>query len=193
MCKNASNKLNALARLSHHMTNTQKKLIFSSFIKSQFSYCPLIWMFCSRTANNRINKIHERSLRVIYDDYNISFDELLQLNCETTIHLKNVQNLMIEVYKFLHGLSPPIMNEVFYIRHNIDNLRNFRPLETGPVRTNFGSESINYKAAQIWNLVPDEMRNLQSFLSFKHAIKSWSCDNCPCRLCKQFIPSLGFI
>ena len=67
-CKNVYQKIAALSRLSSYLHNSEKKLIFNSIIKSQFSYCSLVWMFCSRTSNNMINKLHERSLRIILND-----------------------------------------------------------------------------------------------------------------------------
>ena len=59
-CRKAAQKMGALSRLLNHLSDSQKRLIFNSLIKSQFNYCPLMWMFCSRTSNNMINKIHER-------------------------------------------------------------------------------------------------------------------------------------
>ena len=67
-CKNVYQKIAALSRLSSYLHNSEKKLIFNSIIKSQFSYCPLVWMFCSGTSNNMINKLHERSLKIILND-----------------------------------------------------------------------------------------------------------------------------
>ena len=58
LCKKASQKIVALSRLSNHLNDSQKRLILNSIVKSQFSYCPLVWMFCSRTSNNMINKVH---------------------------------------------------------------------------------------------------------------------------------------
>ena len=68
LSKIASQKIAALSRLASYLHNSEKKLIFNSIIKSQFSYCPLVWMFCSRTSNNMINKLHERSLKIILND-----------------------------------------------------------------------------------------------------------------------------
>ena len=73
LCRKASQKLHALARMSHFMDTKQREIIFKSFIYSQFGYCPLVWMFHSRKMNSRINKIHERALRIIYDDKNTTF------------------------------------------------------------------------------------------------------------------------
>ena len=86
LCNKASQKLNALAGLAHYMSFEQRKLIMNSFITSQFSYCPLVWMFHSRRLNHRINGIQERALRIVYRDYNSSFTELLLKDGSLTIH-----------------------------------------------------------------------------------------------------------
>ena len=81
-------------------------------------------MFCSRVQNSKINSIHERSLRTIYKDYKNSYSDILDLHGEKTIHQYNIQ--CIEVYKFLDGLSPPIVEHIFNIRENTYNFRIFR-------------------------------------------------------------------
>ena len=67
-------------------------------------------MLCSRTINNKINHIQKRALRIVYSDYNSSFYELLEKDDNFTIHQKNFPNLAIEIYKYLHGLSPAILS-----------------------------------------------------------------------------------
>ena len=64
-------------------------------IKSQFSYCPLIWTFSGRQSNNLINKVHERSLRLIKNNQNNSFETLLQNNKDITVHQRNFLSLTI--------------------------------------------------------------------------------------------------
>ena len=66
-----------------------------SFIISQFNYCPLIWMIHSRGLNNKINRIHERALRIVYDDNRSSFEDLLNKDKSVTIHQRNLQQLAI--------------------------------------------------------------------------------------------------
>ena len=73
--KKANQKLHALSRIKCYKGFEQNKLIMSFLIKSQFSYCPLIWMFCSRTSTNKLNKIHEKCLCLITNDYDSSFNE----------------------------------------------------------------------------------------------------------------------
>ena len=62
ICKKAGNKLNALIRVANILNPFQNNTLFKSFIKRQFNYCPFLWMFCSRSSINLINKIHERAL-----------------------------------------------------------------------------------------------------------------------------------
>ena len=68
MCKQAGNKLNAFARIAKFLDGSKRKLLMNSFVLSQFNYCPIIWMYCQRRSNNLINKIHERALRIAYND-----------------------------------------------------------------------------------------------------------------------------
>ena len=77
ICKKASQKLTAIIRMANILSEYKRKLLIKTFFESQFNYCPLIWMFCDRTANQKINKLHERALRIAYDDYCSSFEELL--------------------------------------------------------------------------------------------------------------------
>ena len=194
LCKRTGQKINVLARLANFMTYEQKKILFNSFVKSQFNYCPLIWMFCSRTRNNQINSIQERALRITYNNYINSYSELLQMYKLKSVHQNNIHFLMIEVYRFLNGLSPPIMDDIFRLRENRYNLRNFRLLECHNVKTSiYGTETVTYKSSQLWNLVPPEIKNKDSLAQFKYGIKEWICTNCPCRLCKIYITELGFI
>ena len=63
LCKKASSKIRALARISPYLDLYKRKLLMNSFFNAQFGYCPLVWMFCSRSINNKINSLHERCLR----------------------------------------------------------------------------------------------------------------------------------
>ena len=89
----ASRKVNALSRVMPYMNLSKKKKLVSSFFNSQFNYCPLIWMFHSRIINNKINRLHERCLRVLYGDKSSSFEKLLEQDKSVTIHTRNLQIL----------------------------------------------------------------------------------------------------
>ena len=93
LCDKATQKLNVLARIASFMKIDQKRKIMKAFISSQFGYCPLVWMFCSRRLDNRINRIQERTLRIVYNDKSSSYHELLEKDSSVSIHCRNLQVL----------------------------------------------------------------------------------------------------
>ena len=113
ICQRANRKLNALARLTAHMELGKKRILMNAFFNPQFNYCPVIWMCHGRAINNKINRLHERCLRIIYNDKTSTFKELLEKDNSVSIHYRNIQALAIEMYKVANGMAPEIMNEIF--------------------------------------------------------------------------------
>ena len=82
------------------------------------------------TMNNKINRLQERSLRIVYSDQNSTFEELLERDKIFSIHHKNIQNLAIEIYKFVNGLYPEIMESVFHLKENSRYSQRFLSIQT---------------------------------------------------------------
>ena len=101
ICKKASQKVNVLARIAPYMNIQKRRTIIKSFVTSQFSYCPLIWMFHSRRLNNKINSIHERALRITYQDNPSAFQELLNKNNSVSIHHETCKFWQWKCLKFI--------------------------------------------------------------------------------------------
>ena len=80
-------------------------------------------MFHSRILNNRINNIHERALRLTYKDNQSSFKELLEKDNSVTVHHKNLQALVTEIFKVKNDLAPDILKDVFEFKEPPYNLR----------------------------------------------------------------------
>ena len=137
----------------------------NSFFNSQFSYCPLIWMFHSRIINNKINRLHERCMRLIYGDKTSSFEELLEQDKSTCTNLSKYLS-----WSTNSNFAVPNVKSVFH-----------------------GSESISYFDPKIWDIALLELKELTSLNAFENAIQKWQPKNCPCRLCKQYVLNLGFI
>ena len=74
VCKNVTQKLHALARVSKFISKKKLKVVMKAFIMSQFSYCPLVWMCHSRTLNNKKNRLHGRTLRFVYNYRHSTFE-----------------------------------------------------------------------------------------------------------------------
>ena len=94
-------KLHALVGISQLMNIFKRRMIIKAFIASEFGYCPLVWIFHSGKLNSRVNKLHERALRIVYKDYASSFTELLEKNNSTTKHNRNIQRLASELFKVI--------------------------------------------------------------------------------------------
>ena len=92
------------------MNKEKLRILMKTFIDAQFNYCPLIWMFHSRTLNNKINKLHERALRLVYKDYISSFENLLNIDNTFTIHERNLQKLATEKIKNTLQVSSAIFS-----------------------------------------------------------------------------------
>ena len=151
-------------------------------------------MFHSRCANNRINRLHERSLRITYNDYESTFQELLYKDNSVRIHQRNLQLLAILVYKVKNNLAADITYDIFNPNQSYYNLRNNNIFQRKNVRTvRYGTESLSFLAPKIWALLPDEIIKAETLDIFKERIKNWETDECPCRLCKSYIPNLGFL
>ena len=192
--KKGSKKVHALARITSYLSIPKRKLLMNSFFTSQFNYCPLTWMCHSRTMNNKINRLHERCLRIVHSDKTSSFEKLLEKDGSVTIHTRNLQTLATEMFKVDKNLSPPIIADLFHVRQNNYNLRHDSYFAIPNVKSVYhGTESLSNLGPRIWNLVPDKLKQLVDIHAFKKEIKKWKPENCPCRLCKTYIPRVGFI
>ena len=78
LCGKASQKLHALSRISQHLSQHKKRILFKTFITSQFNCCPLVRMCHSRGLNNKTNNIHKGALRIVYQEKKSNLKNLLQ-------------------------------------------------------------------------------------------------------------------
>ena len=166
----------------------------NSFVSSQFNYCPLLWMCHCRTIHTQINKIHERDLRIVYKNEDLSFDELLEKSGSVSIHYRNLQLLAVEIFKALNNLSSPVMSGLSKIKETKYNLRYTNGIVSNkPHTTMYGLDSVSYLAPKIWEQIPTEIRNCKTLNLFKVKIKTWVPAKCPCRLCKVYVSNVGYI
>ena len=91
-------------------------------------------------------------------------------------------------------LAPPIMELISNKRFNTYNLRNFQEFATERKRTVWcGLETFGDCYPQLWSLLPESLKEMNSLNQFKRNIKHWICRDCPCRLCKVYIQNLSFL
>ena len=141
------------------MSTNQAQLLMGSFIMSRFSYCPLIWMCRSRKINNQINKLHERVLRLVYNDKNSSFLEFLERDKSVTIHKRNIQVLLTEIFKVKSRVAPEIMTEIFKFKDHSPDVRKNNCIERQIIKSyKCGSETVSSLGAKPWDILPENIK-----------------------------------
>ena len=76
----------------------------------------------------------------------------------------------------------------------IYNIRGGNTLISNNIKAvNYGSETVSYLAPKIWRQIPEDIKNTNCLNSFKYKTKLWIPSACPCKLCKLYIPNLGYI
>ena len=108
ICSLANNRLRALTRIRRYLSKEQTKYLSEAYIISAFKYCPLIWMFCNKTSNNQIDEMHKRSLCLVYEMHDANVEDMLLKDNSWNVHESNIPTLLIEIYKSINNLSPPI-------------------------------------------------------------------------------------
>ena len=108
-----SSKIHALARVAPYMNIRQRRMTMNAFFNSQPGCCPLIWMHYGRMANNKINKLHESCLRIIYSNKSFSDEELLEKDSSVSQHHRNLRILATEMFNFFLKKKPWINERSF--------------------------------------------------------------------------------
>ena len=86
------------------------------------------------------------------------------------------------------------MDFMFERRNNTYNLRNFQELAMKRKKTvNMGLETLNYRSPQLWSILPDNLKQIDSLVQFKESVRKWNCIDYPCRLTKLNLPNIGFL
>ena len=93
ICRSAANQLNALIRLKQLLGFKEKRILINSYFMANFSYCPLVWMFSSVSSLKKIESLQKRALRFLYNDYEISYDELLLKLDRVTMNVNRLRKL----------------------------------------------------------------------------------------------------
>jgi len=186
ICKRAANQLNSIKRLNKHFDAETKKHFVRTYVLSHFNYCPLVWHFCGNGSIHKMEKIQERALRFVFNDYTSEYKDMLQRNGESTLYLKRVRIMAQEVYKAINNQSPKYVKELLSERNS--RYSNRRPLDLYIPRVNqekFGYKSYTFEAPSVWNSLDLEIRKAENLNDFKKLINSWTGPSCRCNFCNN--------
>ena len=183
--RRASYKLHTLRRIRKYLIIEKAKLLVNAFINSQFNYAPLIWMFANKSSIDKILKIHKRTLQIVYDVYDESYEKLLNRSDDISIHQKHLRHLAIEVYKSLAKLNPGFMWNFFERNHTPYNLRRGDLLLLPPAKSiRYGVNSLAFRGSLLWNNLPPQVKESQTLEEFKNRIKNLRSIHCTCTVCR---------
>ena len=177
-CNKAARQLNALSRISKYLDLNCRKLIFRSFVLSNFTYCPIFWHFCGKQNNSKVEKIQERALRILYDDYDSEYTELLAESRTTTMLHVRFKCIILEVFISMQGINPACIQNMFEIKKSSYSLRD-SSIMVQPKRnsTTFGLRSFSYFGSKLWNDLPNHFKGTTDFITFKDQLQHWSGPN----------------
>ena len=150
LCKKARQKLTTLARIAPYMCLEKRKTVMKAYITSQFGYCLLVWVFHSRSLNNKINSLHERALRITYGDRSSSLENLLKKDNSVSTHHRNIQVLATKMFKVKNNIAPKILKELFATKMSSYDLRNNDSFKRKRVNSVWhGNELVSYLGPKI--------------------------------------------
>ena len=163
--------VNVLARISNYLDESACRIIHNSFVSSNFNYCPLVWHFCGVTNGNKVEKIQERCLRIIYKDYESSYDRLLDRTNTTKLAISRLRILILEVFKSIHMLNPKCISDLFELKSTSFSLRNnVKVLQPKRRTTTYGLRTSSYTGAKLWNDLSPILSNVGNVDIFKSSL-----------------------
>ena len=184
MCQRASKQLKVMYRFKQVFKEKEKKIMYNTFIMSNFNFCPIVWNFCGSVQIRKMEKIQERALRFVFNDPNSEYMELLQKANSDMLHLKRIKVIACEVFKSVHGLNPSFMKDMFSEKTGAYDFRDGHKLEMKRFRKmRYGRCTFTYYGAHVWNLLPVDFKECTTLRSFKNIISAWEGPNCKCSLC----------
>ena len=137
------------------MTVEKARILANACIDSQFNYTPLTWMFAGKKLINKICKIHHRTLQVVYNEYNNSYEELLQLNNSVFVHQRKLHYLALEIFKSLMHLNLEFMWSYFDENPIPYDLRKGSKVFLPSVKSfRLSLNSVHFRGCILWNNLP---------------------------------------
>ena len=161
--KKLQDRWQSLKRIGNFLTKQGRMIIYNSFILSNFNYCPIVWNFCSKRSSDKMEKLQERGLRVVTDDYSYPINVILEQTKSKLLHVNRIQTIAKEAYKILNKDAPFYLHDFLSFKHNPYNSRRQKQIEVPQVNTTrYRLKSFRYEATRIWNSLPNDIHTVES-------------------------------
>ena len=139
-----------------------------------------MWHFCSKTSSAKMEKLQYRALRLVFNDFDSSYETLLERVNMPTLHISRIRLIAVETFKILHKMSPVYLQDLlsfiyYIIYYTICSFRYDNLVDVPRVRTTkYGKSSFCYEVAGVWNSLPNDLRKVEDFKEFKRLVNTWS-------------------
>ena len=133
-----------------------------------------------------MEKLQYRALRLVFNDFDSSYETLLERVNMPTLHISIIRLIAVETFKILHKMSPVYLQDLLSYKNSIYSFRYDNLVDVPRVRTTkYGKSSFCYEAAGVWNSLTNDLRKVEDFKEFKRLVNTWSGSSCKCSMCKS--------
>ena len=138
--------------------------------------------FLLSKISKKDRKIQERALRILYSNFSSDYESILNKSGKSTMEIKCLRTLALEVFKTLNNINPEYMKEIFHKTA----FSTQRPLNLEVNEnhiTNYRNKSLRCLGPHIWNSLPNQIKRETDYNKFKEFINDWFGMKCKWNLC----------
>ena len=180
LCAKTSAQINAIMRIKSGLDRESKLALYNSFIISNFQYCNVVWMFTGRTNLNRLDRLNERAIRMIYNDKVTDYHVLLMQNNQLSVYKLCFKSLLCMMFKVWNNTAPQFLLDLFVKKQSLYNLRD-HSIFMLPMYNykKIGYHCFHYIGCKSWNDLKINLKLLNNISLFKKYLKCHliECDN----------------
>ena len=182
--RKVGNQIQVLQRHKNLIDVNIKFRLYNAYLLPHLTYYSIIWHYCGQRNSEKLEKLHQRTLRFIYNDRESTYEELLSCINHLILFNRKIHDILILIYKALRGLSPEYISKLFTFRNCNKDLRGIDILSVPRVNTTrFGLHSVSYHGCKLWNSRLNNIRAIPDISKFKLAISDLKFDADCCTFC----------
>ena len=176
ICQKVNNQLSVMIRFRKLVNTSTMLKLYKAFVLPHFQYCSAVWHFCSSRNSDKLESLNKRALRVVFNDRDSTYWQLLERATTSTLYNLRVQNMLITIFKCLHlQFYPKYLENLLTLRSTTYFLRGTDIFSLcKPASTSYGLHSFKYFACKIWNSLPERIGNEPILTNFKRLLKTVS-------------------
>ena len=134
ICQKVARQLNVPQRISKFLSEETRLLVFKSFIRSNFSYCPIVWHFWSKVNTEKLEKLQYRGLKIVFNSYETFYEEPLTRANLPTLHLRRLRTIALETFKCINNTAPTYIRDLVILKQLSYSFRYENTLQIPTVR-----------------------------------------------------------